>query len=301
MNKQEGYYVGVDIGGTRIKLGVFDKQGRVLCQELVNTSTSGDDIRACIKNYVEKAKQQYSICGTGICTPGVIRKDGVMQTGGAIKAFIGHNLQQEFQEFLQMEVAIESDSKAAGRAEKWIGAAKDCANFVCITLGTAVGGAIFINHELYRGYGGGAGEFGVMLGEYTTNNYNEASFSAHAGVVAGLCRNYSIQKKERVLDAKLIFDRFTQGDQLAQACIHQFYHETAILLVNIAMSIAPETIFIGGGISCNLEAMRGITKAYEKLCNEYHVLSLLDMPTIKTCSLQNTAGMIGAISLLTKA
>ena len=139
-----------------------------------------------------------------------------------------------------------------------------------------------------------AGEFGIALCGKEKGNYNEQSFSYSAAVVAGLCRNYSYRVKERVLDAKEIYRRAHENDQDAIACIEQFYHDVALLLINTAVIIAPDAILIGGGISANEEAMHGIISAYEEIIQDYHVLSLVEMPKILACKLKNEAGMIGA-------
>lgn len=289
------YYVGVDIGGTRIKMGIIDETGNVCIQENEPTSKEREDLLMQVKHFIDRHKQIYVIQGVGISVPGMVQENGYMKTSGAIKCFLKRNMRDEFMELLQLPVIMENDSKSAAEAEAWIGAGKGIDNFVCFTLGTAVGGAIYINGSLHRGLGNMAGEFGVTLVGREPHDYNEQSFSYHAAVVAGLCRNYSYKVKERVLDAKEIYRRAHEHDEIAQACIKEFYHNVATLLVNTAMTIAPQVFLIGGGISSNEEAMQGIQNAYEELCKEYHILTLIDMPVIQTCKCRNEAGMIGAV------
>lgn len=287
-------YAGIDIGGTRIKMGIIDETGKILIQENEATQKDKEPLMKQIKTFIER-HDIYVVEGVGISMPGIARSDGYMQTSGAIKCFLKRNMKTDLQEYLHLPVEIENDSKSAAIAEKWIGAAQKLDNFVCFTLGTAVGGAIFIDGKLVRGLGGMAGEFGIALCGKQAGNYDEQSFSYCAGVVAGLCRNYSYRVKERVLDAVEIFHRAHQGDQDAQECIQQFYHDVAVLLVNTAAILAPEALLIGGGISANEEAMREIKKEYEKISQEYHVLSLVQMPALYPCQLKNEAGMIGAV------
>lgn len=289
------YYVGIDIGGTRIKMGVIDETGKVCTQTNEPTSTKREDLMMQVKHFIDHHKDSYHIEGVGISVPGMVQENGFMKTSGAIKCFLHHNMRDEFMELLKLPVVMENDSKSAAEAERWIGAGKGIDNFVCFTLGTAVGGAIYINGKLHRGLGNMAGEFGVCLVGRESQNYNEQSFSYCAAVVAGLCRNYSYKVKERVLDAKEIYRRAHAHDEIAQACIEEFYHDVAILLVNTAMSVAPDVFLIGGGISSNQEAMDGIKKAYQKVCEDYHILTLIEMPTIQACLCRNDAGMIGAV------
>lgn len=289
------YFVGIDIGGTRCKMGIIEKGGTILLHENEATQSDREGLMGQIKAFIDRHQTQYPIDGVGISMPGVVREDGFLLTSGAIKCFLHRNMKEEFEELLQLPVHIENDSKSAAIAEKWLGAAKTLTDFVCITLGTAVGGAIYIDGKLYHGLGGLAGNFGVSLLGRGVGAYSEQSTSLHAGVVAGLCRKYSIRVKERVLDAKEIYDRASKQDEVALACIQEFYHDVAVMLVNIAVSCAPRQLLIGGGISANEQAMKGITQAYENLCQTYHVLSLVEMPEIRRCAFMNEAGMLGAI------
>lgn len=287
------YYVGIDIGGTRIKMGIIDETGHVCVLENEATTSTREELMKQISDFI-KSHEDYVCEGVGISMPGIANDDGFMQTSGAIKCFLKHNMKEEMEAYLHMPVVIENDSKSASIAEKWIGAAKDLDNFVCFTLGTAVGGAIYIDGKLIRGLGGMAGEFGIAVCGNEKGNYNEQSFSYRAAVVAGLCRNYSYRVKERVLDAKEIYRRAHAQDQNAIECIEQFYHDVALLLINTAAIIAPDAMLIGGGISANEEAMQGIQSAYQEIIQKYHVLSLVEMPKIMACELKNEAGMIGA-------
>lgn len=288
-------FLGVDIGGTRIKLGIMDENGTVLHRILVNTPKTFDEIVQAIQEFV---KQHPTIQGIGVSTPGIVKSDGYMQTSGAVKCFLHRNIKEEFTKIFQLPVVVENDSKCAAAGEKWLGVAKNIQNFVCLTLGTAVGGAVYIDGKLVRGLGGIAGEFGITLAGLEKDVYNEQSFSYHAATVAGLCRKYSYRVHERVLDAKEIYRRKNQGDEDARICIDEFYHACATLFINIATMIGPEVIFIGGGISNSEEAMQGMQKEYDRMCQEYHVLSLIEVPKLMVCECKNDAGMLGAISLL---
>lgn len=289
------YYAGIDIGGTRIKMGIINEEGEICFSENEETSKERTLLMQQVKDFLYR-HSEYPVEAVGISTPGIVRNDGYMQTSGAIKCFFHRNMKTEFEECLKLPVIIENDGKSAACAEKWQGAAKDIDNFVCLTLGTAIGGAIYIDGKLYRGLGGLSGEFGISLAGHQKGDYDEQSFSYHAATVAGLCRHYSYRVHERVLDAQEIMKRANQGDEIAEECLKEFYHSVAVLLINVAVMIAPEVILIGGGISSNKEVMENIVADYQQICQDYHVLSLVDMPRIRTCHLHNRAGMIGAVA-----
>lgn len=287
------YYVGIDIGGTRIKMGIINEDGDILISENQKTQLEKEKLFQQIDHFIKG--QDYHIKGVGLSMPGVIKEDGYAQTSGAIHCFLNCYVKKELEDYLGLPVIVENDAKAAAMAEKWLGTAKNENDFVCLTLGTAVGGATYMNGQLQRGLGGLAGEFGVALVGLEPHQYDEQSFSFHAATVAGLCRHYSYRVKQRVLDAREIIKRAQDGDSIAQNCLEDFYHAVAVLFVNIAVMIAPHTIIVGGGISENQEVMAAINQEYHHICQQYHVLSLVDMPVIKTCQFKNDAGMIGAV------
>ncbi|WP_291649439.1 ROK family protein [Clostridium sp.] len=291
------FYIGVDIGGTFIKFGVVSKDGVVIHEEKVETGQVGIEIISKIKEFYLSQKEKHNLLGLGLSLPGIVSEDGLMRTAGAIKDFIGVNVKELLQNEIDIPVKIISDSNAAAAAEAWNGKGRNIKNFVCLTLGTAVGGAIYIDGKLYKGLEGLAGEFGVALMERESPSYKEQSYSMHAGVVAGLCRNYSLKVKERILDAEEIFKRSKNGDLIAKECIQEFYSSISRLLITVALTVAPDVILVGGGISNNREVMDNIINEYKKICVDYKVLSMVSMPRIEICHHKNNAGLIGAVSM----
>ncbi|MGV1139546.1 ROK family protein [Enterococcus hirae] len=248
-----------------------------------------------LKNYLNEQQQYLDISGVGISLPGVINHDGTMQTAGSLKKLIGLNVKEIAQDHLQLPVEIITDSKAVALAEGWLGNGANYSNYVCVTLGSAIGGAIVIDRKLYWGQGGLAGEFGVSLMGRENQEYKLDSTSLHAGVVGGLCRKYSLAIGKEVKDAKYIFDLAAQKDALAKKYVDEFLDDVARLLTNISVYIAPEAILIGGGVSGNSQIMAEIQAAYTRIIHEYRVLSSVQMPQVIPCKLANDAGVIGSV------
>ena len=289
------YYLGVDIGGTFIKLGIVDENGLILKKEKITSTNDLTQILSDLKAYLNEHQQYLDISGVGISLPGVINHDGTMQTAGALKKLIGLNVKEIAQDNLQLPVEIITDSKAVALAEGWLGNGTNFANYVCVTLGSAVGGAIVIDRKLYWGQGGLAGEFGVSLMGREHQEYKLDSTSLHAGVVGGLCRKYSLAIGKEVKDAAFIFDLAAQNDPLAQKYVAEFLDDVARMLANISVYIAPEAILIGGGISGSPQIMAEIQSAYQRIIQEYRVLSSVQMPVVIPCNLANDAGVIGSV------
>jgi beta-glucoside kinase len=289
------YYLGVDIGGTFIKLGIVDSTGQVLKKDKFASANDMKEILASLKSYYSEQQQYFNISGVGISLPGVINQDGTMQTAGSLKSLIGLNVKEIAQDFLQLPVEIITDSKAVALAEGWLGNGMNYSNYVCVTLGSAIGGAIVIDGKLYWGQGGLAGEFGVSLMGREHEEYKLDSTSLHAGVVGGLCRKYSLAIGKEVKDANFIFNLSTQNDPVAQKVVSEYLDDVARMLVNISVYIAPEAILLGGGISGNSQIMAEIQAAYQRIIREYRVLSRVQMPQVLPCKLANDAGIIGAV------
>ncbi|MFV0255641.1 MAG: ROK family protein [Erysipelotrichaceae bacterium] len=286
-------YVGVDIGGTKLKIGIVSKEGTLIDFKVYVTPTSKVKLTEKISEYIKEAS--CNIVGIGFSVPGVIKDNGYTLTSGAVKYLLNLNLKKEFEDYFNLPVSVENDGRCAALAEKWIGAAKWEKNFVVITLGTAIGGAVFFDGKLQRGFSGLTGSFGLMLATLSENELKEKTFDYHAATVGGLCRQYSYRVKEKVLDAKEIIFRAKNNDEIAKECLNNFCYAVAILCINIAVSLNPESIYLGGGISENKEIISEIKSKYLKIIDNIKVLGLLEMSSLKVCESKNNAGLIGAV------
>lgn len=300
-------YAGIDIGGSFIKYGIVTETGDILFSDKCPTDrTKPDLVLDALSGIIDKLKSVYGIDQVGISIPGVINKDNKMLTSGALEGLHKYDVSAILAERTQTKVQLVNDANAVASAEKWVGAAENCDNFVCLPLGTGVGGSIFINGELVRGRSGAAGEFGMTLmglGKNDPVGYESASF--YCGAVAGLCRIYNMKLGKKNFadwerDIKVILDLAASGQVEAQESLTEFYQNTAVLLLNVSVSIDPELIVIGGGISENQTIMTGINEAIQDLLVRYSDMSAIGFPEIASCMLGNTAGMIGAVSQLIK-
>ncbi|MGM0126073.1 hypothetical protein IGI37_003474 [Enterococcus sp. AZ194] len=300
-------YVGFDIGGTNVKYGVLDETGSILEKEMIPTNY---DLTAFVEELCEiviNAKASYKeIKGIGISAPGIIQKDGFMLTAGAIKPFYGANIKQELEEKLGLPVSIENDANAAAIAERWIGNAQGIDNYLCIVLGTGIGGGIIINGEVFRGSHGMAGEFGWSLIDKIpeTGDIEEVSLNKRAATVGGLCYQYNLAQKKKdtnatdIWDAKEIMKREAEGEELACEILTNFFTDLSVGLLNLISCFDPEVILIGGGISSNEQFNRRLQQRLSELTARHESINYLKDKTIaavKPAKLQNDAGMIGAV------
>ncbi|WP_430606725.1 hypothetical protein IGJ55_002943 [Enterococcus sp. AZ170] len=300
-------YVGFDIGGTTIKHGILDEYGTILEQGSIGTEYEPEAFYKSLLKIIEAAQAKYQIKGIGISAPGIVQKDGYMLTAGAIRPLYGENFKQKLALFTSLPVTVENDANAVAIAEKWIGNATDMENYLCLVLGTGVGGGIVINGKVYRGSHGMAGEFGWMMIDKLpeTGNLEDVSINKRTAIVGGLVRLYNDAQLEQspeefvpVSDAREIFTLAENGDTLAIAITKQFYVDLSVGLVNLISCFDPEAILIGGAVSANQFFHQELQKTLEEVEKRHASINYLRGKTIAPVlptKLKNNAGLIGAV------
>lgn len=295
-------YLGIDIGGTFIKYGIINNIGKVISKGKTSTDRQNPKVViAKLIEIIEQGKIAYEIKNVGISLPGVIDQENKMLTSGAIESLYKFDIVGILEKETNVNIKLSNDANAIAVAEKWIGAGKGCKNFVCLPLGTGVGGAIVIDGKIIKGRVGAAGEFGMTLmglGKKEPLRYESASF--YCGSIAGLCRSYNLKLGKKDLSeweysVEAIMEEASKGNEVAISSLSEFYNNIAVLLLNISTVIDPELILVGGGICENEIVMMNIINSFNLLRDRYTDISALGAPIIKKCQLGNTAGMLGAV------
>lgn len=299
-------YIGIDVGGTTIKFALVSERGAVSERGSIQTNWEKSPFFADMSKIVQDfQKNRSDIQGVGISAPGVIQKDGLMTTAGAIKSLYGVNLKEEIEKRVGLPVFVENDANAAAIAENWIGQAQGIDNYLCIVLGTGIGGGIVINGDVYRGYHGMAGEFGWMMIDQLpdTGNIEAVSLNQRSAIVGGLCHQYALAKQaedpnfELIKDAQIILER-EATDPIAKRVVEQFYQDLAVGLVNLISCFDPEVVLIGGGISANESFFERLTAAINLVETRHDSIAYLKeaiIAPVKPAKLKNDAGLIGAV------
>lgn len=288
-------YLSFDVGGTNIKYSLIDSQGNILESGTTPTKDSKEEIFKIVKTQVDEyQKREIEIKGLAFSMPGVIDVErGYMITGGALFDLYDFAFKNELEKFIGLPVEIENDVNCVALAEKWLGNAKECKNFLCMTIGTGVGGAIFINGEMVRGSNFSAGEFGFMITD-RRENYEEASLSMSGSVRGGLIQTYARLKGVdwENLDGKKIFELAKQGDEIAKKVIDDFYDSISYSVYNLSVALNPEKILIGGEITKREEFIERIEKKVKEIKEQ---TCSLKFPIIDRCKFLNDSGKIGAV------
>ncbi|HGH7182142.1 ROK family protein [Bacillus luti] len=281
-------YIAFDIGGTQIKYGIVSEAGTVLKHKTVPTEIhlGGEQIIQKLILLSQKLINEHTISGIGISTAGIINIYKGVVTGGVdhIPNYATIPIIDRLQEVLKVPVSIDNDVNCAAFGEKWNGVGRDKRNFIMLTLGTGIGGAIFIDGELYRGHSFSAGEWGNMLIEGKT-------FEEVASISGLIClvRKY---KGEGEWDGKTIFELYDKGDREVTKAVEVFFKHLAIGISNLAYIFNPEMIVIGGGITDRgNQFLKEVKEEVEKYLNK----EIYSKCEIELAQNGNCAGMIGAI------
>ena len=279
----------IDIGGTMIKYGLVSSDGEILSTDKIETEAEKglENILNKIDNIFKKYKENnpvgIAVSGTGQIN-GMIGK--VIGGNPIIPNWIGTNLVKILEEKYNLPAVLENDVNCVALGEKWIGAGKDLINFICLTIGTGIGGGIILNNQLFRGENFVAGEFGHIL-------IKKGEFEQFASTTA-LIRLVK-ERTGKTLNGKEIFDLEKKEIVEYQEVISEWIENLTDGLSSIVYCFNPANIILGGGVIGQGEAL--INRIKNSLFKKIG-LQFKEKLNIIQAKLGNNAGMIGASYLL---
>ena len=306
------YYVGIDVGGTGVKAGVVDDNGKIIAKASVKTAVEKgadavmEDMAQVAGMAVEQAgleMEQIEAIGIGI--------PGVLDPATGVVPFctnLGwHQVPviERMHELTGRPIFVDNDATVAALAESVAGISAGVKNSVFLTLGTGVGGGIVLDGKVYSGSHGVASELGHHIthagGELCTcgnrgcwERYASATALIRMGKEAAKDHPESALAKFDDLTAKDVVDSAKAGDEAALAVFDQYTEELAMGMVNIINYLDPEIIAIGGGVSAAGEFL--LEPVREKL-KKYVFYKDLPYAEIKLATMGNDAGIVGAAML----
>ena len=305
-------YLGIDIGGTAVKIGLVDEQGTVLHEgtypdhfdqyetPILDTVLKSTDL--FLEHYAVSVKD---LCGIGVSATGLIDSEKGMVIGAVdhIRNWNGSRIKERMQERYQLPVTVLNDANCAALGEFFIGAAKGASDVIVVTVGTGIGGGILVNSRLLMGARGLSGEIGNMIMNYAgadgenaqqTGYYEQcASTTALICMVRDGIRSGKIKgMDETKIDGKIIFDTIKLGNQELQEITDQWTGYVAAGLVSLIHIFNPELILIGGGVSAQKELF--INKLREKVLGTV-MPAYRENLRIEAAALKNNAGLVGAV------
>lgn len=286
--------IGIDLGGTSILGGLIDEDGNILKKyEKDSKSARGRyEVLKRISEVIDMLMED-DVIGIAIGSPGFIdsQEGKVLKVGGNIEDWAGTPIKEELgKKYKDIPIFVENDANVAGLCELWKGAAKDYNSFIMLTLGSGVGGAIYIeNHGLLTGHRYQGAELGHVIlypngrlcvcgqkgcvEQYVSGNAVERIYEDRTG----------IRKKGR--------DIFTSIDEdnLAREVIKDFSSNLGIFITTLKNIFDPQAIIIGGGVINSKEYWwDDMISAYKDYSNDSEGMDIVAAHHL------NDAGMIGA-------
>lgn len=307
------YAFGVDVGGTTVKMGLFDEKANLLdkweiptVKENKGSSVLPDVAESILTKMKEKGISEGDVAGIGIGVPGPVDESGMLVGGAVNLGWESFYIPAALQAYIKIPVKATNDANAAAFGEMWQGGGKGYRSMVAVTLGTGVGGGIIVNGKLLTGATGAGGEIGHMhLEDEETECCNCGNrgcmeqYASATGMVRLARRRLAKDDKPSVLrrgelSAKAVFDAVKEKDEVAVEIAEQFGDYLGKGLAVIASVVNPEVFVIGGGVSKAGEILLSFVEpafqkyAFQQCRNAKLVLARLG----------NDAGIYGAAALI---
>jgi glucokinase len=289
-------YVSVDIGGTNIKYGVVSGSGEVLYSNVIATDAvnGGENLIKRVTGLIKSLLDENSgISGIGISTAGVVNtlSGEVIYASANLPAYAGTQWKRIIKEQFNIKCSIQNDVNAAALAEAWLGAGKGRSIFFCLTLGTGIGGAAFIDGKLYKGVNFRAAEIGYLNINSISGNFEENASTR------SLVERVKNELNCDNLNGMVVFERARSGGTDYNHIIDLWVNELSKGISNIVYLFDPGLIIIGGGVSNEGEYL--LNKIYKGL--KHNILSsFMDGTELKMAECGANAGIIGAVYDLIK-
>lgn len=293
--------VGIDIGGTMIKYGLLSVDGKILeSGEMKTEAEKGVEVLFDKISYIVEKYLHEDILGIAVSGTGQIDGSIGKVVGGnpIIPGWIGTNLVERLEKKYNLPAVLENDVNCAALGEKWLGAGRGKDSFVCLTIGTGIGGGIVLNGDILRGDTCVAGEFGHIQVEKNGEKClcgKRGCYERYASATA-LVR----MAKERTgkdLNGKEIFDREKANEPVFVEIVKDWVDYFTDGLSTLIYIFNPPLVVIGGGVTKQGDYLLDkINKSLEEKLGVNFRKNL----TIKFAELGNNAGILGAEYLLLK-
>jgi glucokinase len=259
-------YLGVfDIGGTSIKYGIVNLEGKLLFHDSLPTEAhmGGEAVIQKVINISKELIDRWKISGISISSAGQVNSETgmVVYATDNIPRYTGLNITELIQKETHLPVMVENDVNCTALGEYWLGAAKDVDDFICVTIGTGIGGALFLDGKLYTGKGYCAGEIGHITlypdGRECTCGKN-GCFESYASSKA--LTDLITKAAGNTVPLIQFFKAVKAGDPESLALFELWLNDLTTGLKSIVHLLNPELIVLGGGISAQgdflLEAIK---------------------------------------------
>jgi glucokinase len=308
--------IGVDIGGTKIAVGVVDEAGRILAK--VRRDTAADDVASidrAIADACTELGKEHEVGAIGLAAAGFVSPDRTSVLFAPNIAWREYPLAQKVADLVDLDVpvVVENDANAAGWAEFRFGAARSATDMLLLTIGTGLGGAVVVDRELVRGKWGVAAEVGhmrVVPGGHYCGCGHEGCWEQYASGTALVrdARQAATANPDRArrlvelaggdpedITGPQITEAAQDGDELAVELLATLGRWIGEGSASVAALLDPELIVLGGGVGAAGDLLlTPVRKAYEA---QLSALGHRPVAQIELAQQGNEAGIIGAADL----
>ena len=306
-------YLGIDIGGTEVKVGLVTLQGEVLEKESYSVSFDGymtpimDTVVSKTTEFLKKSvlvrEDKANLKGIGVSATGQINPySGVVEgAAGHIKNWLNTPIKRILEEAFFIPVTAINDANSAALGEYWIGGAKDVSDAVIVTIGTGIGGGIICDHKILMGESGAAGEVGhftIQCNGEACNCGNVgcyehyASTSALVRMVKKAIKEEELEFPSAEVNGKTIFQALESGNKKLEQIYQTWLDYVAAGLITLIHIFNPKKVLIGGGISAQKQAF--IEPLKEKVFEKIMTIYRKNL-SFEAAQLGNDAGLVGAV------
>ena len=313
------YYIGIDLGGTNIAVGIVDESFKIVKKgstpTLVNRDPEliiADMGKLCLELLAETGIGLEEVVCAGIAAPGSVNpRTGIIEYANNLP-FLRFPIADTLRKYLPVrEVYLENDANAAALGEAVGGAAKGKRLSVMITLGTGVGGGVIIDGKIYSGFNYAGAELGHTVIEYNGRQCScgrKGCFEAYASATAlvSMTKEKLAACKDTIMwemcgndinkaDARIAFAAMKKGDRAGKEVVDMYISYLACGITNMINIFQPEVLLIGGGV-CNEKDY--LLKPLTEIVNaDQYTRNQAVKTEIKIAALGNDAGIVGAAAL----
>jgi len=262
MNTNGKVNVGIDIGGTKINIGLIDEAGNIIENKVLPTQKSVSCIHQidfiCNElNQLIESKglllSDINFIGAGI--PGTVSYESGFVTYGPNINWVNEPAGEYFEKCLGSRVVLCQDSYNAALAEFLLGAGQGLTNILCLTIGTGIGGGIILNKKLHFGSFGTAGEVGHMILHKNGRQCNCGKRGCFERYVSGTglleIARESLPDGQHMKSAKMVFEMARQKNEIALKIFNEWVDDFAVGIANVVNVLSVEAVILSGGLSEN--------------------------------------------------
>ena len=313
-----GKRIGIDVGGTNVKIALVDENGKIIYSNSVPTYAkmgyeyTVNNIKQSIRDLMKETNTtEKDIEGIGFDFPGQVDyQTGIVKLAPNIPGWVNVPIAKMIEEEFKIPTKIDNDVRCAALGEMKFGAGRGCKNFICITVGTGIGSGIVINGQLVRGAANAAGEIGHIKLQMDDGPLcgcgDRGCLEAYASgpAIVAMAQDYlkggkSAKFAEMASDGEItpyiVAKAAEAGDPVAKRIFEIMGHRIGMGLTSVINLLNPEKVIVGGGVAeCGDLLLEPIRKTIKERAMAVAGASVEIVPA----ELGNSAGVIGASMLV---